>query len=193
MTSAHHIFLLLLSYPNREGTSFAVPINKAKAIVRELADGKHITHGYIGVSMASLTPELAKQNNADPNSPNGVIPETNGVVITRVYPKTPAEDAGLRRLDVVIEIGSKRVERAEDAQRLIDAATVGQNLQLKVIRGGKDMLLNVTPEDLSYKLQKMKEERRREKEDQMRKLKRQLLYGLQQNVERHLRELQTLP
>jgi hypothetical protein len=70
---------------------------------------------------------------------------------------------------------------------------VGQNLQLRVIRSGKEILLNVTPEDLSYKLQKMKEERRREKEDQMRKLKRQLLYGLQQNVERHLRELQTLP
>jgi S1-C subfamily serine protease len=178
---------------NREGTSFAVPINKAKAIVRDLAEGKHISHGYIGVSMASLTPELARQNNADPNSPNGVIPETNGVVVTRVYPKTPAEDAGLRRLDVVIEIGGKRVERADDAQRLIDGATVGKHLQLRIIRSGKEVILNVTPEDLGYKLQKMKEERRREKEEQMRKLKRQLLYGLQQNVERHLRELQTLP
>eukprot|EP00557_Chaetoceros_sp_GSL56_P007092 CAMPEP_0176504290 /NCGR_PEP_ID=MMETSP0200_2-20121128/15850_1 /TAXON_ID=947934 /ORGANISM="Chaetoceros sp., Strain GSL56" /LENGTH=793 /DNA_ID=CAMNT_0017903703 /DNA_START=128 /DNA_END=2505 /DNA_ORIENTATION=+ len=155
---------------NMEGTSFAVPINKAKAIVRDLADGKHISHGYIGVSMASLTPELARQNNADPNSPNGVIPETNGVVITRVYPKTPAEDAGLRRLDVVIEIGGKRVERADDAQRLIDAANVGQMLQLKVIRSGREVVLNVTPEDLSYKLQKMKEERRKEKEDQMKNL-----------------------
>ena len=76
--------------------------------------------------MASLSPDLARQNNADPNSPNGYIPEVNGVVITRVYTKTPAEDAGLRRLDVVMEIGGQRVERADDAQRIIDGANVGE-------------------------------------------------------------------
>ena len=76
--------------------------------------------------MASLTPELARQNNADHNLPNGFIPEVNGVVITRVYPKTPAEIAGLRRLDVVTEIGGQHVERADDAQRIIDGATIGQ-------------------------------------------------------------------
>jgi S1-C subfamily serine protease len=76
--------------------------------------------------MASLTPDLARQNNADPNSPNGFIPEVNGVVITRVYPKTPAEKAGLRRLDVVVEINGQQVERADDAQRIIDGAPIGK-------------------------------------------------------------------
>jgi len=178
---------------NMEGTSFAVPINKAKDIVHDLAEGKHISHGYVGVSMASLTPDLARQNNADPNSPNGVIPEINGVVITRVYPKTPAEDSGLRRLDVVTEIGGKRVERADDAQRIIDGATVGEGIHIKVMRGGKEIHISITPEDLGFKLQRMKEEKLREKEDQMKKLKRNLLDGLQQNVDKHLRELQTLP
>jgi|AntRauTorckE5430_2_1112549.scaffolds.fasta_scaffold47104_1 S1-C subfamily serine protease len=143
--------------------------------------------------MASLTPDLARQNNADPNSPNGVIPEINGVVITRVYAKTPAEESGLRRLDVMTEIGGKRVERADDAQRIIDGATVGEGIQIKVIRGGKEMHISITPEDLGYKLQRMKEEKRMEKEDQMKRLKRKLLDGLQQNVDKHLRELQTLP
>ena len=75
--------------------------------------------------MVTLTPNLARQNNADPNSPNGFIPEIDGVVITKVYPKTPAEGAGLCRLDVVVEIGGQRVERADDAQRIIDGAVVG--------------------------------------------------------------------
>ena len=44
--------------------------------------------------MASLTPDLARQNYVDPNSPNGFIPEVNEVVITCVYPRTPAEQAG---------------------------------------------------------------------------------------------------
>ena len=161
--------------------------------MHDLAEGKHISHGYIGVSMASLTADLARQNNADPNSPNGVIPEVNGVVITRVYPKTPAEDSGLRRLDVVIEIGGKRVERADDAQRRIDGANVGETLQMKIVRNGKEMNIHITPEDLGYKLQRVKEEKRREKEDQIKKLKMKLLDGLQQNVDKHLRDLQTLP
>ena len=96
--------------------------------------------------MASLTPDLARQNNADPNSPNGVIPEVKGIVITRVYAKTPAEDAGRRRLDVVLEIGGKRVDRADDAQRIIDGATVGEELSMKIIRGNRDMMIYVKPE-----------------------------------------------
>lgn len=141
---------------SREGTSFAVPINKAKAIVRDLAEGKHINHGYVGVSMASLTPDLARQNNADPNSPNGIIPEVKGVVITKVYSNTPAEEAGLRRLDVVLEIGERRVERADDAQSIIDGAKVGEALPMKIIRSGKEVILYITPEDLGLKLQKMR-------------------------------------
>ena len=143
--------------------------------------------------MASLTPDLARQNNADTNSPNGELPEVNGVIITKVYHKTPAEEAGLRRLDVVIEIGGAVVERADDAQRIIDGASVGEGLRLRIIRSGKDMMLTVKPEDLGQKLQKMKEAKRKEKEDQMKKLKSKLLDGLQQNVEKHLRELQMLP
>lgn len=148
-----------LTFVSREGTSFAVPINKAKDIVRDLAEGKHINHGYVGVSMASLTPDLARQNNADPNSPNGIIPEVKGVVITKVYSNTPAEEAGLRRLDVVTEIGGKRVDRADDAQSIIDGAKVGEGIAVEIIRSGKEITLYITPEDLGIKLQKIKEQR----------------------------------
>lgn len=109
-----------------EGTSFAIPINKVKAIMNDLAQGKHIAHGYVGVSMATLTPDIARQNNLDPNSLNGVLPPVNGVVITRVFPKTPADMAGVRRLDVIVEIANKRVERADDAQRIIDGSKIGE-------------------------------------------------------------------
>jgi S1-C subfamily serine protease len=110
--------------------------------------------------MASLTPDLARQNNADPNSPNGIIPEVKGVVITKVYANTPAEAAGLRRLDVVTEIGGKKVERADDAQNIIDGAKVGEGLTMRIIRSGKEITLNITPEDLCMKLQKMRGQRR---------------------------------
>ncbi|MDX2244783.1 MAG: HhoA/HhoB/HtrA family serine endopeptidase, partial [Leptolyngbyaceae cyanobacterium bins.302] len=65
------------------GIGFAIPINKAKEIETRLAKGETIAHPYIGVQMTSLTPELARQNNTDPNSPFEV-PEVNGVVVIRV-------------------------------------------------------------------------------------------------------------
>ena len=138
--------------------------------------------------MASLTPDLAKTNNADPNSPNGFIPEINGVVVTRVYPNTPAEQAGLRRLDVVTQIGGKRVERADDAQRIIDSAPVGVNLPIKVIRSGKEITINIYPEDLGEKLYRMKEERRKKREDQLKTLQKQI-GSLQNHVEKHLLDM----
>jgi len=177
---------------NMEGTSFAVPINKVKAIVEDLALGRHIDHGYIGVSMVTLTPNLARQSNSDPNSPSGFIPEIDGVVITKVYPKTPAEGGGLRRLDVVTEIGGQRVERADDAQRIIDGAVVGKDLSIRIIRNDKEMTIYVRPEDLGRKLKKVKEQKRKEEDDQIKKIRKRLLNGLQHNVEEHLRSLEML-
>jgi len=164
---------------NMEGTSFAVPINKVKAIVEDLAIGKHIEHGYVGVSMVSLTPNLARQSNADPNSPNGFIPEIDGVIIIKVYPKAPAEVGGLCRLDVITEIGGQRVERADDAQRIIDGAIVGKDLTIRIIRNDKEITLTVRPEDLGRKLKKIKEQRRKEEDDQINKIRNRLRDGLQ--------------
>jgi len=135
---------------NMEGTSFAVPINKVKAIVEDLSIGKHIEHGYVGVSMVTLTPNLARQSNADLNSPNGFIPEIDGVIIIKVYPKAPAEVGGLCRLDVITEIGGQRVERADDAQRIIDGAIVGKDLTIRIIRNDKEITLTVRPEVSFY-------------------------------------------
>ena len=53
---------------NAMGIGFAIPINKAKEITTLLARGEKVSHPYLGVQIATLTPELAKQNNGDPNA-----------------------------------------------------------------------------------------------------------------------------
>ncbi|MEB3175494.1 MAG: trypsin-like peptidase domain-containing protein, partial [Cyanobacteriota bacterium] len=50
------------------GIGFAIPINRAKTLQQTLAAGQKVPHPYIGVQMVNLTPELARQNNQDPNS-----------------------------------------------------------------------------------------------------------------------------
>ena len=53
--------------------------------------------------MIDLTPEIARENNADPNDPL-MVPEVKGVLVMRVVPNTPAEKAGIRKGDAIVQI-----------------------------------------------------------------------------------------
>jgi len=129
------------------GIGFAIPINKAKAIETRLARGEKIAHPYIGVQMTSLTPELARQNNTDPNSAFQV-PEVNGVVVVRVLQNTPAEQAGLRRGDVITAIDGQTISTAEQLQRIVDSTQVGQTLKLQVQRGDQSRQVSLKTSSL---------------------------------------------
>lgn len=129
------------------GIGFAIPINKAKEIETRLAKGERITHPYLGVQMTTLTPELAKQNNTDPNSAF-LVPEVKGVVVVRVLPNTPAEKAGLRRGDVVTDIDGQAIATAEQLQQLVEISQIGQTLKLQVQRGNLSKQLSVKTAEL---------------------------------------------
>ncbi|EKQ70725.1 trypsin-like serine protease with C-terminal PDZ domain [Leptolyngbyaceae cyanobacterium JSC-12] len=124
------------------GIGFAIPVNKAKEIEARLARGEKIAHPYLGVQMTTLTPELARQNNTDPNSPF-MVPEVNGVVVVRVLQNTPAERAGLRRGDVITEIDGQAISTAEQLQTVVENSQVGQILKVRVQRGEQSKLLSV--------------------------------------------------
>ena len=114
---------------NMEGTGFAIPINRAREVMSILSRGERVNHGYIGVSMVPLSPELAKRNNADPEAYEYArLPERldGGVVIANVYPDSPAERAGLCKMDVVIALGGRKVRGTREMQASIDGARIGQ-------------------------------------------------------------------
>jgi S1-C subfamily serine protease len=130
-----------------QGIGFAIPIDKAKAIKDRLARGEKIPHPYIGVQMLTLTPDLAKQNNTDPNSPF-TIPEINGVLVMQVAPNSPAASAGLRRGDIIVAIDGQPVTKAEQLQKVVENSRIGQSLQFKVQRGEQIQQLSVRPGEL---------------------------------------------
>ena len=129
------------------GIGFAIPIDKAKAIKDQLMRGEKISHPYLGVQTATLTPQLAKQNNSDPNSPLQV-PEINGVLVVRVLPNTPAAAAGLRRGDVIVQIDGQSITKAEQLQSFVDSTRVSQILQVKVQRGNQTQQVAVQTAEL---------------------------------------------
>ena len=133
--------------PDAMGIGFAIPIDQAKAIATKLAQGEKITHPYLGIRMATLTPELAAENNSDPNSPF-MIPEVNGVLVVQVLPNTAAATAGIRRGDVVTEINGQPITSADQLQRIVERSGVNQLLKVKVQRGNQTNTLAVRTGEL---------------------------------------------
>lgn len=134
---------------NAEGIGFAIPIDRAASISAALAAGQKIQHAYVGIQMTTLTPEFAKLNNEDPNSPS-VIPEVDGAVVVRVVPKSPAATAGIRRFDVIQSIDGASVRSAKDVLAYVESTKVGQVVDVTVLRGGdKAMKIAIKTGDLS--------------------------------------------
>ncbi|WP_224087312.1 HhoA/HhoB/HtrA family serine endopeptidase [Nostoc sp. MS1] len=129
------------------GIGFAIPIDKAKAIAVQLQRDGKVAHPYLGVQMATLTPELAQQNNNDPNSAFA-IPEVNGVLVIRVVPNSPAASAGIRRGDVILQVDGQAITSAEQLQNVVENSRLGQALQVRVQRGNQTQQLSVRTAEL---------------------------------------------
>lgn len=117
---------------NAAGIGFAIPIDVAQKAMIELAQGRKVAHAFLGISMSSLTPETARQNNADPNS-NVDLPELNGALVLAVAPGTPAAKAGIRKFDLILELWGKPIKNAAEAQKVVDSSKVGQECHRLVI------------------------------------------------------------
>jgi S1-C subfamily serine protease len=130
------------------GIGFAIPINKAKTISTQLARGEKVSHPYLGVQMVTLTPEIASENNQDPNAPFQ-IPEINGVLVIRVLPNTAASVAGMRRGDTILEVDGAAIHDANQLQDVMENSHVSQPLQVKILRDGKDRIVKVRPKELN--------------------------------------------
>lgn len=130
------------------GIGFAIPINKVKTISTQLARGEKVSHPYLGVQMVTLTPQIATENNSDPNAPFQ-IPEINGVLVIRVLPNTAASIAGMRRGDAILEVNGEAIHDANQLQDVMENSRVSQQLDVRILRDGKDRVVKVLPKELN--------------------------------------------
>lgn len=127
-----------------QGLGFAIPINTAQRIANQLVATGKVQHPFLGIQMVTLTPELKRNINSNPNSGLSVD-EDNGVLIAKVMPNSPAAKAGLRSGDVIQKIGGQSVKNAEDVQKAVESTQVGGNLQVEVRRNQTDVKVSVQP------------------------------------------------
>ena len=123
------------------GIGFAIPINKAKALQNTLVSGEKVHHPYIGVQMVNLTPELARENNQNSNSPI-LIPEVEGILVVQVVPLTPAARAGIRRGDVIVGVNGKQVTDGSELQSIVENSGLNASLKIQLYRG--DHVIDLT-------------------------------------------------
>lgn len=119
--------------PNRQ-VAFAIPINLAKSLLPELQARGRIAWGFLGVSIQDVTQELAKAMGA---------PENKGALVNNVLAGQPAEAAGIKRGDIIVQFDGKAVSSVRVLQRAVSFTPVGKQVEVQVLRGGKLETLTV--------------------------------------------------
>lgn len=118
-----------------QGIGFAIPINYVKKVLPQLKTKGTVARGYIGVLVNDLSPDVA--------SKIGVKADLRAPFVTHVYPGEPAEKAGLKPYDVILEFNGKRIETPSDLIAAVTNVKVGDSVPMKVDRGGKEQILTI--------------------------------------------------
>lgn len=127
-----------------QGLGFAIPINTAQRIADQLIANGKVDHPYLGIEMVNLTPEIRQELNRESRG-QLQISASEGVLVVRVVPNSPAAQSGLRPGDVIQRINDQTVETSEEVQRLVENSQVGQPLSVSVARSGGAVTLSVRP------------------------------------------------
>ena len=119
-----------------QGIGFAIPINTAKASIQQIIDTGSVALGWLGVEMSELTPQIASSLGL--KSPDGAL-------IQNVIPGEPADKAGIKSYDVIVEINGKTITTPRELMITVGNLRVGKAVPIKVFRDGKVITLSVTP------------------------------------------------
>ncbi|MBI2554165.1 MAG: DegQ family serine endoprotease [Candidatus Rokubacteria bacterium] len=122
-----------------QGIGFSIPINMAKEVMAQLINQGRVVRGWLGIVIQDLSDELA--------GGFGVAPRS-GVLVADVMKDSPAEAAGLRAGDVIVEFGGRATPEVPELQRRVAATPPGQPIPLTILREKK-------PERLTVKLGEM--------------------------------------
>lgn len=110
------------------GISFAIPINYAMLIAKELEKNGRVIRGRLGVSVQALTPDLAKSF--------GLPDSASGVLINSVEPNSAAYKAGLKVGDVILDVNGSKVTDATQLPRLVSQLGPNKKLTCIIWRNG---------------------------------------------------------
>lgn len=123
------------------GLGFAIPSNMAKNVVKQLKEKGRVVRGRIGVT---IPPGPLTDEDRDALK----LKDKKGALVNDVTPGGPAEKAGIKRYDVIVEVNGQKINDPNDLRFKVADIQPGTKVNIKVIRDGKEQNFTVTVEEL---------------------------------------------
>jgi len=120
--------------PANAGVGFAIPINMAREVMDRILKYGRVVRGYLGVTIQTLDEAMAEVYG---------VKGRQGAIVLEVVPDSPADRAGLRRDDIVIEYNGQKVTGSEQLRNMVALTAPGTRATLKVLREGREHTLSV--------------------------------------------------
>jgi serine protease Do len=122
-----------------QGIGFAVPVNLARNVMNQILQNGKVTRAYMGILPQDVTPSMAKAFGEK---------EAKGVIVGDITASSPAQEAGVQRGDIILELNGRPVADSNQLRMTISMMQPDSTVKLKVIRNG-------SPRELSVKLAEM--------------------------------------
>jgi S1-C subfamily serine protease len=117
------------------GIGFAIPINDAKKIVEELKLNGKIKRAWLGIGLDGITEDDIRELK---------LTDSKGAVVKQIMEGSPASKSGIQIQDVIVKLDSKDIETPEDVISYVRESKVGKKIEIKLLRAGQAVRLQVT-------------------------------------------------
>jgi serine protease Do len=129
------------------GIGFAIPATMAQSVIAQIVDHGTVNRGWLGVSIQSVTKDIAGSLN---------LAENKGAIVGDVEPGSPAQKSGLKPGDVITKYNGKIIDDSGALSRAVAATPAGDNAKLTVIRDGREQVLTTRIEKLKAETKQAK-------------------------------------
>jgi serine protease Do len=127
-----------------QNIGFAIPVNRIKRDIDSVKENGKIEVPFLGVRYRMITPEFAENQNLSIDYGALIRGSEDGPA---VFPNSSADKAGLRAEDIIIEVNNKKVSLDQTLGQIIEDAEIGDEINLKVLRNGKEIEIKATLEE----------------------------------------------
>ena len=154
------------------GIGFAIPGNYAVDIANKVIKGEQVTHAYIGLSCATVNSQNAQANH---------LSVSQGAYVAEVAENSPGAAAGIQVGDIITKIGENDVTSSDGFILAVRSHSVGEQVEVKFVRDGKEQSVNVTLGSDEELQAKQEEQARKQQEEYQQQLQQYEEYLNQQN------------
>ena len=119
-----------------QGIGFAININDAKEIARQIIDQGFVRRSYLGVMPLAVNPLVAAQL--------GIDPEIEGILLRQVLPGSAADDAGLMDGDIILSMGDQPLRNTGELSKFLISHQPGDVVNVTLLRDGEELIASIT-------------------------------------------------